>query len=73
MGVAYEEVLRLRLEAMSFLGSLVKREITKSALSQARSRLSWQVMERLVDECLRLQGGSDPNLPTFQAAPMCIV
>ena len=50
MGVAYEEVLRLTLEAMSFLGSPVKREITKSALSQARSRLSWQVMERLADE-----------------------
>ena len=52
MGVAYEEVLRLTLEAMSFLGSPIKREITKSALSQARSRLSWQVMERLADECL---------------------
>ena len=52
MGVAYEEVLRLTLEAMSFLGSPVKREISKSALSQARSRLSWQVMERLADECL---------------------
>ena len=33
MGVAYEEVLRLTLEAMSFLGSPVKREITKSALA----------------------------------------
>ena len=52
MGVAYEEVLRLTLEAMSFLGSPIKREINKSALSQARSRLSWQVMERLADECL---------------------
>lgn len=52
MGVAYEEVLRLTLEAMSFLGSPTKKEITKSGLSQARSRLSWQVMQTLADECL---------------------
>ena len=52
MGVAYEEVLRLTLEALSFLGLPGKREVSKSALSQARTRLGWQVMAQLAEECL---------------------
>jgi Insertion element 4 transposase N-terminal/Transposase DDE domain len=52
MGVAYEEVLRLTLEALNFLGLPGKREVSKSALSQARTRLGWQVMQRLADQCL---------------------
>ena len=52
MGVAYEEVLRLTLEALNFLGLPGKREVSKSALSQARTRLGWQVMARLAEECL---------------------
>lgn len=52
MGVADEEILRLTLEAMIFLGSPIKKEITKSGLSQPRSRLSRQVVQTLTDECL---------------------
>ena len=51
-GVAYEEVLRLTLEALNFLGLPGKREVSKSALSQARARLGWQVMAQLAEECL---------------------
>lgn len=52
MGVACEEVLRLTLEALNFLGLPGKREVSKSALSQARTRLGWQVMAQLAEECL---------------------
>ncbi len=52
MGIAYEEVLRLSMEALSFLGVPGKREVSKSALSQARTRLGWQVMAQLADTCL---------------------
>ncbi len=52
MGVACEEVLRLTLEALNFLGLPGNREVSKSALSQARTRLGWEVMAKLAEECL---------------------
>lgn len=49
MGVAYEDVLRCVTQGMEFLGdaALGKRAVGKSAISQARTRLGYEVMERL--------------------------
>ena len=45
-----DELAAVLSREMSFLGTPVEREITKSALSQARSRLGWQVMGCLVGD-----------------------
>jgi hypothetical protein len=55
MGVAYEEVLRCVTEGMVFLGdaALGKRAVGKSGISQARTRLGYEVMERLARRQIR--------------------
>lgn len=55
MGVSYEQVLRCLLEGMRWLrresGPL--RVATKGAVSQARERLGFEVMQALAERCLR--------------------
>lgn len=55
MGVAYEEVLRCVTQGMGFLGdaALGKRAVGKSGISQARTRLGYEVMERLAHRQIR--------------------
>ena len=55
MGAAYEEVLRCVTEGMGYLGdaALGKRAVGKSGISQARTRLGYEVMERLARRQIR--------------------
>jgi Insertion element 4 transposase N-terminal/Transposase DDE domain len=55
MGVAYEDVLRCVTQGMGFLGdaALGRRAVGKSGISQARTRLGSEVMERLARRQIR--------------------
>jgi hypothetical protein len=52
-GVNYSEVLRVVTEGMQMLGDgAVRREVGKSGISAARTRLGWQAMAHLADQVL---------------------
>lgn len=52
-GVNYSEVLRIVTEGMQMLGDgAVRREVGKSGISAARTRLGWQAMAHLADQVL---------------------
>lgn len=52
-GVNYAEVLRVVTEGMQMLGDgAVRRDVGKSGISAARTRLGWQVMAHLADQVL---------------------
>jgi hypothetical protein len=52
-GVNYSEVLRIVTEGMQMLGdSSVRRDVGKSGISAARTRLGWQAMAHLADQVL---------------------
>lgn len=55
MGVAYEELLRCVTQGMGYLGDagLGRRAVGKSGISQARTRLGYEVMERLAHRQIR--------------------
>jgi Insertion element 4 transposase N-terminal/Transposase DDE domain len=55
MGSSYREVLRCLLEGVQWLfGPLVRIKVTgRSAISQARTRLGWEVVRQLHDEVVR--------------------
>jgi hypothetical protein len=55
MGVAYEEVLRCVTQGMGYLGDAAPggRAVGKSGISQARTRLGYEVMERLARRQIR--------------------
>lgn len=55
MGVAYEEVLRCVTEGMEYLGDAApgRRAVGKSGISQARTRLGYEAMERLARRQIR--------------------
>ena len=52
-GVNYSEVLRIVTEGMQMLGDdAVRRDVGKSGISAARTRLGWQAMAHLADQVL---------------------
>ena len=52
-GVNYSEVLRVVTEGMQMLGDgAVRRDVGKSGISAARTRLGWQAMAHLADQVL---------------------
>lgn len=52
-GVNYSEVLRIVTEGMQMLGDgSVRRDVGKSGISAARTRLGWQAMAHLADQVL---------------------
>ena len=52
-GVNYSEVLRIVTEGMQMLGdAAVRRDVGKSGISAARTRLGWQAMAHLADQVL---------------------
>lgn len=53
-GVNYQEVLRVVTEGMQMLGdNAIRRDVGKSGISAARTRLGWEVMRHLAQRVLR--------------------
>ena len=63
-GVNYQEVLRVVTEGMQMLGDhAIRRDVGKSGISAARTRLGWQVMSHLAGRVLTPLPMRAPRVP----------